>query len=71
MRRAIACVGLIGIILMIAAPANALRPDRFQPGPKPRFHGRRRLLPRRPDLAHNGTLGVALRGQWHHNADLA
>lgn len=37
MRRAIACVGLIGIILMIAAPANALRPDRFQPGPNPDF----------------------------------
>jgi hypothetical protein len=35
MRRVIACVGLIGIILMIAAPANALRPDRFQPGPNP------------------------------------
>jgi hypothetical protein len=35
MRRVIAGVGLIGIILMIAAPASALRPDRFQPGPNP------------------------------------
>jgi hypothetical protein len=37
MKRAIACVGLISIILMIAPPANALRPDRFQPGPNPDF----------------------------------
>jgi hypothetical protein len=35
MKRAIACVGLISIMLMIAPPANALRPDRTQPGPNP------------------------------------
>jgi hypothetical protein len=37
MKRAIACVGLISITLMIAPPANALPPDRFRPGPNPDF----------------------------------
>jgi hypothetical protein len=35
MRRALVCLALIGTILLSAAPANALRPDRFQPGPNP------------------------------------
>jgi hypothetical protein len=36
MKRLVASFALVGIIVTLsAAPANALRPDRFQPGPNP------------------------------------
>jgi hypothetical protein len=37
MRRVMACLALIGIMVLSAAPANAVKPDRFQPGPNPDF----------------------------------
>jgi hypothetical protein len=31
----LSCLAVVGIVLSFAAPASALRPDRFQPGPAP------------------------------------
>jgi hypothetical protein len=37
MRRVLTCLAVIGFVVSIAAPANALKPDRFQPGLAPDF----------------------------------
>ena len=36
MRRVICSLALVGIfVTVLAAPANAVKPDRFEPGPNP------------------------------------
>src|SRR5262245_18672943 len=37
MRRLFGCLTVIGFMVLSASPANALKPDRFQPGPNPDF----------------------------------